>query len=71
MQQYINMDNFTDGSKYPLTQAQLETLGDWDRSIRFDINEIIDEWRVVDLLCEVADLAKELALVEAVRNRIV
>jgi len=65
------MDNFTDCSKYPLTRAQLETLIELDRSIRFDIGEIIDEWRIVDLLCEVSDLAKELAVVEAVRNRIV
>ena len=71
MQQHINMDNFTDCSKYKFTQAQLDTLKEWDRSIRFDINEIIDEWRIVDLLCEVSDLAKELAVVEAVRNRVV
>ena len=71
MWQYINMDNFTDCSKYPLTQTQLDTLKEWDRSIRFDIGEIIDEWRIVDLLCEVSDLAKELAVVEAVRNRVV
>ena len=65
------MDNFNDAGKYQFTRAQLDALKEWDRSIRFDIGEIIDEWRVVDLLCEVADIAKELALVETVRNRVV
>lgn len=59
------MDNFAGSGKYNFTAVQNETLKEWDRSIRIDIAEIIDEWRIVDLLCEVQDLVKELADVSA------
>lgn len=64
------MDNFTDSEKYKFTAAQLDTLKVWDRNIRFDILDIIDEWRIVDLLCEVQELAKELAAVNEQRLRL-
>lgn len=47
-------------NKYPLTLAQLDTIKGADKTLSFDIQDIIKEWRVVDMMCECMDLLKEL-----------
>lgn len=46
--------------KYPFTLTQLDTIKDADKTFRFDVHDIVKEWRVIDMMCECMDLLKEL-----------
>jgi len=47
-------------NKYPFTLTQLDTIKDADKTFRFDVRDLVKEWRVVDMMCECMDLVKEL-----------
>ena len=47
-------------NKYPFTLTQLDTIKDADRTLRFDVQDIVKEWRIVDMMCECMNLVKEL-----------
>lgn len=54
--------------KYPLTLAQLDTIKGADKTLRFDVQDIAKEWRVVDMMCECIDLIKELDELKQTRS---
>ena len=47
-------------NKYPFSITQLDTIKDADRTLRFDIQDIIKEWRITEIMCECMDLVKEM-----------
>jgi hypothetical protein len=47
-------------NKYPFSLTQLDTIKDADKTLRFDVQDIVKEWRIVDMMCECMDLVKEL-----------
>jgi len=46
--------------KYPFTLTQMDTISGADETLRFDIQDLVKEWRLVDMMCEVVDLLKEM-----------
>lgn len=46
--------------KYPFSLTQMDTIKDADKTFRFDVRDLVKEWRVVDMICEVEDLLKEM-----------
>jgi len=53
--------------KYPLTRNQMDTISELDRMLRYDIEDIEKEWRVVEMICECMDLVKELEMLKQTR----
>jgi hypothetical protein len=46
--------------KYPFTLTQLDTIKGADQTFRFDVQDIVTQWNVVEMICEGMDLVKEL-----------
>ena len=47
-------------NKYPLSLTQLDTIKGADKTLRFDVQDIVKEWRITDMMCECMDLIKEM-----------
>lgn len=47
-------------NKHILSETQTDTIKGADKTLRFDVQDIAKEWRVVDMMCECIDLIKEL-----------
>jgi hypothetical protein len=46
--------------KYPFSLTQLDTIKGADKTFRFDVQDIVKEWRITEMMCECMDLVKEL-----------
>jgi hypothetical protein len=46
--------------KYPFSLTQLDTIKDADKTLRFDVQDIVKEWHITEMMCECMDLIKEL-----------